>query len=125
MEAEILQTLKEIRGVLYVIAAIFFVGFSFLVISSFSASLSWRKVAKTSWQDQAMEYFDKGEFHELIKHCKTRELTHKYDPNVYYWQARVYRQQGDMEKSKELFELVAEIAPDWYKNYVQPFSGKN
>ncbi len=46
MESEILQTLKEIRGTLYVIAAKFFVDFSVMSINAFIAWLNIRKLLK-------------------------------------------------------------------------------
>ena len=121
MEAEILQTLKEIRGILYIITAIFFVGFSILAVNSFIATRSVKKTLGESWKDKAIEYFDKGKFDELVIHCKERELTHKNDSNAYYWLARVYHQRGDLEKAKEYFDKASSISPEWHKEYIQPF----
>ena len=126
MEAEILQVLKEIRGSLYIIATVVSIGVVFWIFSSASMLIGIFKAAfKKDWKDQAIEFFDSEKFDELIAHCKKRELSHKNDPNVYYWQARVYRQRGEIEKSKELFDMVSKIAPDWHKDYVQPFIEEN
>ena len=121
MEAEILQTLKEIRGVLYIIAAIFFVGFSILAVNSLVAILNLKKAYRKSWKDKAIEYFDTGEFDDLVAHCKEREITHKNDSNAYYWLARVYHQRGDLEKANEYFAKVSKISPEWHREYVLPF----
>ncbi len=120
MEAEILKTLQEIRGVLYVITAIFFIGFSSLIVNALFATLNVKKISVETWKEKAIDYFDTEKYEKLLEHCREREISHKNDPNVYYWQARVYWQRGDKVRSKELFNMVTKVSPDWH-SYVEPF----
>ena len=122
MEAETLKTLEEIRGLLYLILAVLSVGVFFLIMSSGPVFYSILKgVVKKDWKEQANEYYESGEFEKLVVHCRKREATHKNDPNVYYWQARVHHAQGDTEKATEFFAKVSVVAPDWYKGHVEPY----
>ena len=124
MEAEILQTLEEIRGLLYIIAAVLIVAVVFLIHSSGPVFYSILKpLVKKDWKEQAIEHFNSGEFEKLVAHCQERELTHKNDPNVYYWQARVHHAKGDTDKATELFTKVSVIAPDW-QGFVEPYADK-
>ena len=125
MEAEILHVLKEIRGTLYVIAAVISLGLVFWIFSSGPVLFTaLRSVMKKDWKEQAIEYFDAGKFDELVAHCKEREKTHKNDPNIYYWQARVHHMEGESEKAAKLFAQVSKIAPDWHKDFVEPYIEK-
>lgn len=121
MEAEILQTLKEIRGVFYVIAAIFFVGFSVLSINAFETRRDLKKTLKRSWNDEAIEYFETENYNALIEHCKSRENTHKNDANPFYWQARMYREKGEIEKAKEYFSKCSKMSPEIHQAFVAPY----
>ena len=125
MEAEILQVLKEIRGTLYIIAAVLSVAVVFWIFSSGSVLLSvFKSVAKKDWKEQAIEFFDAGKYEELVDHCKEREKTHKNDPSIYYWQARIHHIKGEDDKAQEFFSKVSKIAPDWHKDNVEPFIEK-
>ena len=125
MESEILQTLKEIRGTLYVIATVLTVGVVFWIFSSGSVLYTvFRSIIKKDWKEQANEFFDAEKYEELFAHCKEREKTHRNDPNVYYWQARIHHVKGEKEKAGEMFSMVSKIAPDWHKDYVEPYLEK-
>lgn len=122
MESEILHTLKEIRGILYVMVCVFSVGVLFWILRSISIIANQFKGAwSEDWKARANDYFDKGDFDELIKHCETRKEKYPNDANVYWWMARSYMEKGELEKARELFEKVLKIEPGWEKEYVTPY----
>ena len=126
MESEILEVLKEIRGILYVMAIIFTIGVAFWVFNSASLVFSVLKGAlKKAWNEQANDLFNTAEYEKLILHCEKRYKTHNNDINAYWWHARACRELGETEKSNELFEKVSTIDPSWYKDYVLPYLNEN
>lgn len=123
MESEILHTLQEIRGTLYLVCGIFLVGFVVLAFNSITASRDIKNTLRDDWRDKANELYTSGEFDRLIQECEIRAKSHPFDPNAYWWQARVFLEKGDLNKSNELFLKVLEVDPGW-EEYVKPHQSK-
>jgi tetratricopeptide (TPR) repeat protein len=80
----------------------------------------WRK----GWRSQANDYFDKGSYDELIKHCEERKNKCPNDAHIYWWLGRAYREKGEVKKADDLFSKVKEIEPGWEKEFVEPYVSK-
>lgn len=126
MEAEILYTLKEIRGILFIIAIVFSIGVLFWILRSISIIVSQFKDAwREDWKVRANDYFNKGSYDKLIQHCEERKEKYPNDANVYWWLARSYMGKGEIEKADALFLQVLNIEPSWEDEFVKPYiSGK-
>ncbi len=116
-----LQTLKEIRGILFFITGTFSIGFSILVFNSLSSLWRLKKSLKKAWTEEAHELFISCQFEKLIKSCNSRIRRYPHDYNAYWWQARAYLEKGDVNKSDELFAKAIEIEPAIEDEYVRPY----
>ena len=122
MESDILRTLQEIRGILYVIGLFIALSMTFKIFESISLIIKNYKEAKESvWKNDAIAYFDKGDYKTLFTHCEERIKTHPNDATAVWWFARVNQVMGNNDKATELFQKVAEIEPSWKEEHVKPY----
>ena len=61
----------------------------------------------------ASDHYDNGEFDKLVEYCEERALKWKGNPFPVYWLARAKYKKGELESSKELFEKVLVMEPEW------------
>ncbi len=122
MEPELLQTLKEIRGVLYSMGVAVFIACLFWVIKLISQIIiNIKKAMSEAWGNNATDYYDKGEIDKLKKHCEDRISEYPNDAYAFWWLARAYKNTGDVEKADSYFYKVNDIQPSWYEEYVKPY----
>jgi len=122
MEAEILQTLREIKSILYVIGLIISIAVVFKVFEFITSIIkNFKKAIKEVWRNEANEYFDKGEYDSLISHCEKRIETYPNDVTAIWWLARAHLENGNREKADEYFEKVTNIEPSWKEEHVLPY----
>ena len=125
MESELLQTLKEIKGIIFVTGVFVSVGSFFWIVRSITIIINQIKdILAKVWKSQANEYFEKGAFDNLIKHCEERKKKYPNDTHVYWWLARAYREKGEVQKANELFLTVREMEPSWEEEFVNPYISK-
>jgi cytochrome c-type biogenesis protein CcmH/NrfG len=104
MEQEILNTLQEIRTVIYILVIFVFFG---IVVNSVRAAISikglLRRELYEQFKEEASQFYDKGDFTSLIDHC-IKKL--KINPNHTYalwYLAKAYYQKNDFKQAKQVF----------------------
>ena len=122
MEAQILQTLEEIRAVLFGIAAFAAVGVLFWIIRSVSIIVNqfddkWRR----KWRDDGEKYFERGEYDKLEKHCEEWLEKRPNSAMALWWLARVNFDRGDLAASRVFFERLLAVEPSWKEGSVDPY----
>jgi len=122
MESQILQTLEEIRGILFVIAMLLGIGVLSWVLKSISVVVNQFKYAWSQrWKDNANDLYSKGEYEKLVEHCNDRLNEMPNDAHAVWWLARSYIELEDYEEAKKLFIKVGQIEPSWKSEYVDPY----
>ena len=125
MDAEILHTLQEIRGILYVIGGICFFGFVVWGIRAASQiAVNLHSVVTACWKNTASSLFDKGKYDALLGHCSTRLKSMPNDALALWWAARANRELGNCELSEQQFRKVLKLSPNWASS-VNPFLGED
>ena len=79
------------------------------------------QLRRQKWHDKSEELFSQCKYASLIEHCKKRITEYPNDVHAYWWLARSYKELGNIEKSKILFEKVIKLEPSWKKEAVDPF----
>ncbi len=122
MESEVLQTLKEIRGILFFMVVIFGVFVFFLALGIIQIIIKrYKQNLSNRWENIAGNLFNKAKYSELIVHCNTRLSGFPNDVNAVWWLAKSYKELGDYEDAKLLFIKVGELEPSWKPAYVDPY----
>lgn len=125
MEQEILHTLKEIRGILYVL--LIMVGFALFVwvVGGIKNILIGFKQA---WENdfilRADELFESAEFEKLTKHCEKKLTKYPNHSIATWWLARAKQEMGDESGAKALFERVLVFEPTWKETHIEPYLNK-
>lgn len=125
MEKEILDLLKEIRGVLWLMLYALGVGVFFWVVKSCSITINQlQQSLNDKWKNDAIKFFDTEEYDSLINHCNNKLKKAPNDCHAKWWLARSYKELGKNEKALKLFEEIAEIEPSWKKESIIPYVKK-
>ena len=122
MESEILNTLQEIRDVLYVIAVIF--GLTFLVwVINWIANImaNFRKGLEADFLNQADKYFERADFENLINHCNAKLSDHPNHSHAIWWLARAKLLIGERTEAKDLLQRLTELQPSWKESHIDPY----
>lgn len=122
MEAEILETLKEIRGLLFLLVA----GFGFLILLMVVSTVSSIYVTikdrlKIDFSDKAKRLFETQKYKEIITLCNRELELFPRSAEANWWLARAYSQLGNDLEALKLFKKVTELEPAWEAEYVAPY----
>jgi len=122
MEHEILETLQDIRGMLYVLIAItsftmFVWVFNWLtnIFANFKSGLD------NAFIKQADSYFISANFNELVEWCEGELKKHPNHVNATWWLARAKKELGEVEEARALFERLLELEPSWKETHIDPY----
>lgn len=122
MEAEILKTLHEIRSILFVLVS--FIVFGAFIWSVRAMSLivnNFREAYRNKWDNEADDFFNKGQYQELENHCKKKLEDFPNSPWALLWLAKAKRALNESQESIELFEKVLQLEPSWKENFIEPY----
>ena len=121
MDTEILQTLEQIRGGVYVldvIGVVLVVVWAIRAGSQIAAQL--HSVVNAQWQRTASKMFAKKQYEALAKHSEACLDELPNDEWALWWSGRAHRALGNSELSRQKFQRIMEIAPNWRKS-VEPY----
>ena len=122
MENEVLQTLKEIRGILYILTVITGISmFVWLVHWARNIFISFKKEWERVFITQAENYFEKADYDKLIEHCGEKLRRYPNHSNAIWWLARVKQETGKELEAKKLFEKLLLLEPSWKENHIDPY----
>ncbi|MES9926270.1 MAG: tetratricopeptide repeat protein [Candidatus Thiodiazotropha endolucinida] len=117
MENEILSTLQTIRGYLYVIVIAVMIWISLKVIDTFMNGIGrWIKAWDEHFNSNAGRLLAEGEYQEAIVYCKKRLKKQPNHLNAHWYIAKAYFYLKNNELSKEHFEKVVYLEPEWEKD---------
>ena len=125
MEKEVLQTLQEIRGILYVLTVIVS-----LVMLVWVANWVCNIVAnlKKAWENdfitRADKYFKSAEFDKLTEHCQEKLAKYPNHSNATWWLAKAKLETGNNSEARKLFERLLELEPSWNETHIEPYLNK-
>jgi tetratricopeptide (TPR) repeat protein len=125
MEQEILNTLKEIRGILFLLSAV-------MVFVSLVWAANWGSNIfanfKNAWENnfikQANKYFESADFDRLVEYCEEKLKKYPNHTHATWWLARAKQEMGKGIEAKILFERLMELAPSWKDSYIEPYLKK-
>lgn len=125
MEQNILNTLQEIRGLLYVL--IIMLGFVMLIwVINWISNI--KRNFKNAWENDfiqlADKYFENGNYTKLIEHCKNKLEAYPNHSNATWWLARAELEVGNVSNAKTLFEKVLKLEPSWKETHIDPYLEK-
>ncbi|MBW9274772.1 MAG: tetratricopeptide repeat protein [Candidatus Thiodiazotropha sp. (ex. Lucinisca nassula)] len=125
MEIEILQTLQEIRGILYALTAI--VSLVMLVwmanwISNIIAN--FKKALENDFINRADKYYKSAEFDKLAEHCQEKLAKYPNHSNATWWLARAKLETGSSSEARKLFKRLLELEPNWKETHIEPYLDK-
>jgi cytochrome c-type biogenesis protein CcmH/NrfG len=123
MDTEILQTLHEIRGLLFAITVITCIGVAVWVLhAGTQIAVNLRSAVAANWKRTANMLFEKKKYEALSVYCQARLRQAPNDALALWWLGRACREQGQLELSQQHFRRALEIHPTW-KNSIDPYLG--
>lgn len=125
METEILQTLQEIRGILYVLTAIMSLVMLVWVANWVSNIIAnFKQAWESDFTNRADKYFESAEFDKLAQHCQEKLAKHPNHSNATWWLARAKLETGSSSEARKLFERLLELEPNWKETHIEPYLDK-
>jgi len=125
MEQEILQTLQEIRVILYILLIVVSVGMLVWIVHWISnIAANFQSAWENDFITQADKYFESANFDKLIEHCQDKLNKFPNHSNATYWLARAKLELGDSAESKALFQRLLELEPSWRDSHIEPYLKK-
>ena len=122
MNPDILKTLLEIRGLLFILVVMIGATLAFRTLRNVSQAIQQRrKLRGTQWGKDATRLYHDKKLDELKQHCESRLLEKPRDALATWWLARTYQAKNEPELARQYFRQVIEIAPGWKASYVDPF----
>ena len=121
MENEILQSLNEIKIIMYIVLAVLGLGVVlavFMIIGVTSKILKYKKQEEFNFLGQEM--LDKDCNKELIEHAKEHLEERPNHTYALWYLAKAYYNLKNYAQAKELFEKVGKIEPSWVET-VEPY----
>ena len=123
MDAEILQTLHEIRGLLFAITVMAGIGLVVWVLrAGTQVAANLRSAVAAAWTRSATALFEKKKYEALSSYCQARLQEAPNDALALWWLGRACRELGQHELARQHFRRVVEIYPSW-KSSVDPYLG--
>ena len=121
MDTEILQTLHEIRGLLFAITIIAGIGIAVWVLrAGTQIAANLRSVVDAGWQRTATALFEKKQYEALSSYCQTRLREAPNNALALWWLGRACRELGQHELAQQHFRRALEIYPTW-KSSIDPY----
>lgn len=125
METEILHTLQEIRGMLYLLLVIVCTCVALRVIYSINNVITGFKIAwDKNFIGQAGKMFERAQFEKLVEYCKKKLIKYPNHASAIWWLARAKLELGKQSEAQSLFERVLEIEPSWKETHINPYLKK-
>ena len=125
MDTEILKTLQEIRGLLFILtSAICFVVAILFLRNIGRAITHYQSLKVNAFINEANELFDSGSYIELVDFCESKLKKLPNHSNAVWWMAKAKFRMGEEEEAKALFEKLIELEPSWEDDYIQPYIKK-
>lgn len=126
MESDILQTLNEIRDVLYALTIILAITFLIWIINWVgNIKANFTKVWEDDFITLADKYFERANFEKLTRHCNEKLSTHPNHSNAIWWLARTKQETGELDEANKLFQRFLELQPDLKESHVEPYIKKS
>jgi cytochrome c-type biogenesis protein CcmH/NrfG len=125
MEQEILNTLREIRGILFVLAAVMIlVALVWAVNWGGNIVVNFKKAWENDFRDRANKYFESADFDRLVEHCEEKLKGCPNHTHATWWLARAKQEMGKGLEAKALFERLVELEPSWKETHIEPYLKK-
>lgn len=125
MDSEVISILREIKTAIYVLVTIVMLG---VVANWIRAGVSVKNIVRRELDDlfseAASNYYDEGQFDELLSHCEEHLKTKPNHSYALWYKAKAYFQKQEYEKSKQCFEQLSKSEPSWDESHVQPYLKK-
>ena len=122
MEKEILQTLQEIRGILYVLTVI--VSLVMLVWAAnwiMNIVANVKQAYKNDFINRADKYFERADLEKLTEHCEEKLSDYPNHSDATWWLAREKLETGMESEAKVLFDRLLELEPSWRESHIEPY----
>ncbi len=125
MDIEILQTLKEIRGILYALSAFISVALFVLIIRWIGNIVtSFKSAWENDFVNRANNHFQRNELANLDQLCQEKLQKYPNHSTAVWWLARSKLEQGNSVEASELFKRLVELEPTWKESHVEPYLKK-
>ena len=122
MSQEILQTLQEIRGLLYIfLYAGGFLLFIFIAKIIANTVIRIKQAFESAFVNEADKLMKMGKLPELIKHCEEKLKEYPNHSNAIWWLGKAKHEIGQKNEAKLLFERLLVLEPSWKNGYIDPY----
>ena len=122
MEQDILHTLQEIRGYIFILTVCVCVSLTFFVFNWISNIYSnFKKEYDNYFVNEASRLFELGKYSDLISHCNEKLQKYPNHTHAKWWLAKVKLSQGNNDEASILFKELSLIEPDWKEKYIDPY----
>jgi cytochrome c-type biogenesis protein CcmH/NrfG len=118
METERLNTVREIRGLLFIFVGVFCVWALFAVLAKLTHIYrNFAAEREEIFRRMAESLSSQGKMAEMKDHCLERLENYPNDISAMLWLAKAYFRSGEHEQALAQFEVLALIAPHWAEDY--------
>ena len=125
MEQQILNTLNEIRAILFVLTVVMiFVSLIWAVNWGSNIFANFKKAWENDFITRANKYFESANFESLVTHCEEKLKKYPNHTNAIWWLARAKQGMGKSLEAKALFEQLLELEPSWKDSHIEPYLKK-
>ena len=122
MDYEILTTLQEIRGMMYVALALFGTLMVILIYLALVETLPFRKSKKIS--ETCLNLHELGKFGQIVNLCESNLKKKPNHLDSIWWLAKAKYILGEYDLANKLFIKLIEIEPTWQNQHCQPYIDK-
>ena len=125
MDTEILRTVQEIRGLLFILTSAICLVVVILFLRNIGRAVKYYKSFKANaFVNEANELFDAASYVELVGFCESKLKQLPNHSDALWWMAKAKFRMGEEQEAKMLFEKLIELEPSWEDEYIQPYIKK-
>ena len=125
MDQEILTTLQEIRGLLFLLTTAICTVVVILFLGNLGRALKFYKENKeNSFINELESFFNLGNYTKIEVACEEKLKAFPNHSLAVWWLAKAKYKLGKNEEAKKLFETLLELEPSWNESYIEPYLKK-
>ena len=125
MDSEVISILYEIKTAIYVLIVVVIIG---VIANWVRAGVSMknfiRRELDDAFSEEASDYYDKGEYEELLSYCEDKLKTKPNHAYALWYKAKAYYQKEEYGTAREIFDQLSKSEPSWSESHVQPYITK-
>lgn len=124
MEQEILTTLQEIRGLLFLLTSALCLVVLILFLRNLGRVFKYYKsLNKNRFNKEVGSEFASRDYSKVLGLCEEKLKKSPDHLDALWWLAKAKKEIGEKQEARELFERLIELEPSW-ENEIEPYLKK-